>query len=66
MCYVVGGKESREDVADEASDSMFSEDIKGIVNANDELQLGCVVGSSTGADAVDYGRPGRYVPRARA
>jgi hypothetical protein len=45
MCNVVGGEESSEDVADEAADGVFGEDIEGIVDAEDELELGGIIGT---------------------
>lgn len=43
MCYVVCGEESGQDVANETADGVLGEDIEGIINAEDELELGGVL-----------------------
>lgn len=55
--YVVCREEAGEDIPDEASNSVLREDVEGIVNTKDELQLRRVVGSRGAQDAVDDGRP---------
>ena len=58
VCYVISGEESGEDVANETSDSVLSEDIKSVVDTEDELELGCVVGSCGSHNTVDDCCPG--------
>lgn len=43
MCYVICGEEGSKDVANQTSNSMFSEDIERIVNAEDKLELGGIL-----------------------
>lgn len=50
MCYVVCGEEGSEDVSDETTDGVLSEDIKGIIDTDEELELGGVVGSCGSED----------------
>jgi hypothetical protein len=57
MRYVVCGEESREDVADETTDGMLGEDVESIVDAEDELELGGVVGTGGSDDTVDDSGP---------
>ncbi len=53
MCYVVGSEEGCEDIANETTDGMFSEDIERIINTEDELELGSVVGTCGTDDTID-------------
>ena len=43
MCYVVGSEEGGKDVTNKTSNGMFGEDVKSIVNAEDELELGGIL-----------------------
>jgi len=45
MCDVVGREEGGQDVADEAADGVLGEDVEGVVDAEEELELGGVVGA---------------------
>lgn len=45
MRYVICGEEAGEDVTDQATDGVLSEDIKGVIDAEDELEFGCVIGT---------------------
>lgn len=74
MRYVVCGEEGGEDVADETANGVLGEDVEGVVDAEDELELGCVlgvlasvsrgeggdtyIGTGGSDDTVDDGRPG--------
>lgn len=49
---VVGGEEGCADIADEAADAVNGKDVEGVVDAQDELQLGGVVGKGGTEDAV--------------
>lgn len=42
---VVGGEEGREDVADKPTDGVLSEDVEGVVDTEDELELSGVLRS---------------------
>lgn len=54
---VVGTKERVEDQTDHSTDSVFSEHIERIVNANQELDLGGKVTANAGDNAEDNRRP---------
>ena len=56
--YVVRGEEGGQDVADQAADGVLGEDVEGVVDAEDELELGGVVGSCCSDDTVDDCGPG--------
>jgi hypothetical protein len=45
MGDVVGCEEGGQDVADEAADGVFGEDVEGVVDAQEELELRGVVGA---------------------
>ncbi len=45
MSYVVGSEEASKDVANKTTNSMFSKDIKSIIDAENELELGSIVGT---------------------
>ena len=55
---VVGGEEGGQDVADEAADAVDGKDVEGIVDAQDELELGGVVSEGGAEDPKDDGGPG--------
>ena len=57
MCYVISSEEGCEDVADETTNGMFSKDIKSIIDAEDELELGGIVAGRASDNAVDDGSP---------
>lgn len=56
--YVVGGEEGCEDVADESTDGVLSEDIKGVVDTEDELELGGILRRGVNCDSEDRGVSG--------
>ena len=60
MSYVVCGEERGEDVADKTSNGVLGEDIEGVVDAEDELELGGIVGACGSDDSVDDCRPGGH------
>jgi len=60
MRYVVCGEEAGEDVADETADGVHGEDIEGIVNAEEELELGGIVGAGGSNNTVDNCGPGGH------
>jgi hypothetical protein len=43
MRYVIRSEEGSEDIADETADGVFSEDVEGIIDTNEELELGGVL-----------------------
>jgi hypothetical protein len=55
----IGGEETVEDETDHASDSVLSEHIHGIVDADQILDLGAVIANDTGADTKEEGSVGR-------
>ena len=62
--YVVGGEEGCEDVADESTDGVLSEDIEGIVDAEDKLELGGILMKGVNCDSEDrgdFGFEGEYL-----
>ena len=61
MDYVVCSEEAGQDVADETSDGVHGEDVKRVVDAENELELGGIVGTCCSDDAIDDGRPGGNV-----
>jgi hypothetical protein len=58
MSYVICGEEGSQDVADETTDGVLGEDIKSVVDAEHELELGGVVGTCCSDDSVDDCSPG--------
>jgi len=52
--YVVGGEETGEDIADETANGVDGEDIESIVNSEEELELGGIVGTSGANDTEDH------------
>jgi hypothetical protein len=66
MCYVVSSEEGGQDVANETSNGVLGEDIKSIINAEDELELSGVVGTGGTENTVDDGGPGWDETRARS
>lgn len=54
---VVCGEEGRQDVADEAADAVHGKDVERVVDAEEELELGGVVGERGAEDAVDDSGP---------
>jgi len=59
MCYIVSSEESCKNVADETTNGVFSENIKSIIDTEDEFELGCVVSSCGTDNTIDNCRPGR-------
>ena len=57
---VIGREEGSEDVADEAADGVLGENVQRIVDAQDELEFGGVIGAGGTHDAVDDCRPGGH------
>ncbi|KAL2020697.1 hypothetical protein VTK56DRAFT_7997 [Thermocarpiscus australiensis] len=55
---VGGGEEGGADVADQAADGVHGEDVEGVVDAEEELELGGVVGEARAEDAGGDGGPG--------
>jgi hypothetical protein len=54
---VVCSKESGENVADKAADAVDGENVEGVVNAEDELQLGSVIGKRGTKNTIDDSGP---------
>lgn len=61
MCDVVRSEEGGADVADEAADAVNCEDVEGIVDAEEKLELGRVVGKAGTERAEDESGPERDV-----
>jgi hypothetical protein len=61
----VRSKDTREQVADDATNAVLSEDIHGLINANEELDLGGKVADDTANDTEDDGSPGGDVAGGR-
>ena len=60
------GEECSEDVPDEAANAVNSEDIEGVVAAEEVLELRSVVASNTTAHTKNNCSPGRDVSRTRS
>jgi hypothetical protein len=58
---VVGGEECGADVADEAADTVNGEDVEGIINAEQKLELRGVVGKCGAEDTEDDSSPCRDI-----
>lgn len=54
----IGGEESVEDETDDTADTVLSEDIEGIVNADEELDLGSEVAGDASDDTEEDAGPG--------
>lgn len=54
---IVSREKGGADVADEAADAVDGEDVEGVVDAEQELQLGGVVGEGGAEDAAGDGGP---------
>ncbi len=54
---VIGSEEGVEDQTDNAADSVFSEHIEGVVNANEELELGAKIASNAGDNTESNAGP---------
>lgn len=52
------GKDTSEEVANNTTNTVLSEHIKGLVNTDEELELGGKVADDTAADTEDDSRPG--------
>jgi hypothetical protein len=61
MGDVISGKEGGADVADEAADAMNGKDVQGVIDAEEELELGRVVGEGSAQGAEDEGSPERNI-----
>ncbi|CRK19747.1 hypothetical protein BN1708_000412 [Verticillium longisporum] len=61
---VVGREEGRQNVAHEAANAMHGKNVEGVIDAQEELELGGVVGKRRTARAEDERRPERHVARA--
>lgn len=57
MGDVVGCEEGRADVAHEAADAVHCKDVERVIDPQQELELGRVVGEASAQDAVDHGGP---------
>lgn len=57
MRYVIRGEECGQDVADETANAVNGKDVKSVVDAEEELELGRVVCACTAEDAKDDGGP---------
>ena len=66
MCYVVGGEESGEDVADQSSNGVDREDVKGVINFEEELELRSIVGTGGSYNTIDDRCPSRHETRPRS
>lgn len=66
MRYVVRGEEARQDVANEAANTMNGKDVQSIVAAEEVLKLRSVVTGNASADSKDDSRPGWDVTRSRS
>lgn len=62
---VIGGEEGCADVTDESTNSMHGKDIKSVVDAQDELELGRIVGKAGTQNAENDSRPNRNIAFAR-
>lgn len=58
-------EEAGQDVANDTTDRMYREDIQGIIDTDEELELRCVIAGSSADDTEYDGRPGRNVTRSR-
>lgn len=65
MRYVVGSKEGSQDVADETTNTVDSENVKSVVASQEVLQLCSVVASNTTNDTEDDSGPGRDISGSR-
>lgn len=57
MSYVVRGKDTSQQVSDDSSNTVLSEDIEGVVNVDEELELGGVVACGSSDNTVDNSGP---------
>lgn len=53
----LAGEECGADVANQAADAVHGEDVKGVVDAKEELDLGGIVGEGSSEDTEDDSRP---------
>ena len=60
-CDSWAGEEGGADVADQTTDAVDSKDIKSIVDTEEELDLGGIVGAGSTEDAKDDSSPRRNV-----
>jgi hypothetical protein len=57
MGYVVRGEDTSQQVANNSANTMLSKDIKGVVDMDEELELGGIVACGSTDDSVDDGSP---------
>lgn len=55
--YVVGGEQTGQEIADEATDSVDGKDVERIVNVKQELELGGIIAGDGSDDSEDDGGP---------
>lgn len=65
MRNVVGGEETREQVAEETANAMYGEDVQGVIGTQVILELGGEIASNSRRQSIDDGRPGGDEARSR-
>lgn len=56
----IRSENTSEEIADYTANTVHGKNIKSIIDANEELELGCKVAASAAHDANDYCAPGRH------
>lgn len=64
--YVISGEEGSEDVADETANGVLSKNIQSIVDSEEELELGGIVGACGSDNTIDDSGPGGDITGARS